>query len=459
MIVYKHSRLLLLIPCVLFVLNGCMFMRLSEDLKAVETKVALIRGQVSYPTEDGAPLLLLLFTNTAGEKAIADFAVMERPGLYAFLVPRGAYYVAAFSDLNRNMRPDDGELYGVYGASEPTPVVIDQKGTVNRIDLVVDRVIREEKIDAAFWTGIVLERAYASAYITAAGVVADLDDSRFSPAYAQKGLWQPYAALKEVGIGLYFLGAYDPAKIPVLFVYGASGHAQNWRVLFDKMDREHFQPWFFNYPSGLDLEFVGDALNGAIQWLHSQYRFDCLFVAAHSMGGLVARYAILQNAYEDDQDYIRLLVTISTPWGGHQAAAKGVKYAPAVVPSWRNMAPDSEFLADLYPRPLPPAVPHYLLFSYSGRSGIMEENNDGAVTLESQLDYRAQWQTEELHGFAEDHVAVLFSEDLAKRFNTILDARAAALPNRTWRTLRDMGFQPTVSPGLSEKKPPSIERH
>ena len=36
---------------------------------------------------------------------------------------------------------------------------------------------------------------------------------------------------------------YDPEKIPVLFVYGVSGFAQNWRVLFDRMDRERFQPW------------------------------------------------------------------------------------------------------------------------------------------------------------------------------------------------------------------------
>jgi pimeloyl-ACP methyl ester carboxylesterase len=226
------------------------------------------------------------------------------------------------------------------------------------------------------------------------------------------------------------------------------------------MDRRRFQPWFFNYPSGLDLEFVGDALNDAVQWLHDHYRFDSLFVVAHSMGGLVARYAILQNVYEDEADYIRLLVTISTPWGGHGAASQGVKYAPAVVPSWRDMVPDSAFIASLYERPLPKTVPHYLFFSYSGRSGIMDENNDGAVTLESQLDYRVQRHVRSLHGFDEDHVAVLYSEDVVETFNTILRDRAEDLPKRLLLRLLEGGQPfPSESPDVIDREGGRRGRH
>ena len=402
--------------------GGCMFMRLSQDLKQVETKEAYLRGRVSYHTDEGAPVLMLLFTVDGDEKQIMDFSVMEHPGLYAFLVPRGTYYVAGFIDLNRNMRPDIGEIYGVYGS--PDPVVVEQAGMINAIDLTLDRVIREGVIDTDFWSRMMLEKSSASSYISAAGVVADLDSSYFTSRYAEKGLWEPYATLKEMGIGLFFLEDYDPDKIPVLFVYGASGNVHNWEVLFEKMDRTRFQPWFFNYPSGLDLEFIGSALEGAIKWLHERYGFDTLFIVAHSMGGLVARYAILQNVYEDHQDYIRLFLTISTPWGGHRAAAQGVKYAPAVVPSWRDMAPDSVFLSHLNSRPLPPEIPHILFFSYSGRSGMMDENNDGAVTLESQLDYRVQRHARSLDGFDEDHVQVLYSEDVVAVFNAALKERA-----------------------------------
>jgi pimeloyl-ACP methyl ester carboxylesterase len=413
--------------------GGCMFMRLRQDLKQVETNEAYIRGRVSYQDDQQAPVLLLLITADGDKKQIVDFSVMEAPGLYAFFVPRGTYYVVGIIDLNENMRGDYGEIYGVHGA--PDPVVVARPGMINGIDLKLDRVMREGEVDLSSWSHVNLEEASASAYISAAGVVADLDNSYFTPRYAEKGLWEPYATLKEVGIGLFFLEAYDPHKIPVLFVYGASGHAQNWRVLFDEMDRQRFQPWFFNYPSGLDLEFVGSALEGAIQLLHERYAFDHLFIVAHSMGGLVARHAILQNIYEDQQDYIRLFITISTPWGGHRAAAQGVKYAPAVVPSWRDMAPDSDFLAHLYSRPLPPDVPYYLFFSYGGRSGMMDENNDGAVTLESQLDYRVQRHAQSLDGFDEDHVQVLYSEDVVAVFNAALKERADTISQGPLRQL------------------------
>ena len=402
--------------------NGCMFMRLSQDLKQVESKDAYIRGRVSYHADQNAPVLMLLITVDGDNKQVADFSVMEQPGLYAFLVPQGTYYVAGFIDLNRNMRPDIGEIYGVYGA--PDPVVVEHAGMINGIDLTLDRVIRKGEIDTDFWAQMHLEKSSASAYISAAGAVADLDNRYFTPDYAAKGLWEPYTTLREMGIGLFFLEDYDPGKIPVLFVYGASGHVQNWRPIFDRMDRQRFQPWFFNYPSGLDLDFIGNALEGAIQLLHDRYEFDTLFVAAHSMGGLVARHAILQGVYDDHQDYIRLFLTISTPWGGHRAAAQGVKYAPAVVPSWRDMAPDSDFLAHLYSRPLPTEVPYYLFFSYGGRSGMMDENNDGAVTLESQLDYRVQRPAKALFGFEDDHVKVLSSADMIGIFNTVLRERA-----------------------------------
>lgn len=412
-------------------LSGCMFMRLSEDLKQVEAKEALIRGRVTYDATEEAPVVLLLYTGEGDEREIHDFTVMQSPGLYAFMVPLGEFYIAAFIDQDRNMRPDGGERYGFFG--KPDPVIVTKAGTVRGIDLVLDRVIDAEELDLEYWSKLVLEKSSASAYITAAGVVADLDHSHFSPQYAQKGVWEPYSTLREVGIGLFFMEEYDPQKIPVLFVYGVSGHAQNWRVFFDHMDRDRFQPWFFNYPSGLDLNFIGDALNGAIQWLYEQYHFESLFVVAHSMGGLVARYAILQNVYEDHQDYIRLYLTISTPWGGHRAAAKGVARAPAVVPSWRDIVPDSAFISELYDRKLPYTIPHYLLFSYSGRSTRMDENNDGAVTLESQLDYRVQRQAREIYGFDENHVKVLFSDDVIDIFNGILRKRAEALPRRTGR--------------------------
>ena len=72
---------------------------------------------------------------------------------------------------------------------------------------------------------------------------------------------------------------------------------------------------------------------------------------------------------------------------------------------------------------------------------MMDENNDGAVTLESQLDYRVQCHAQDLYGFDEDHVKVLFSEEVIDTFNGILRERAEALP-RAWGFLKKMFSAP-----------------
>lgn len=403
--------------------SGCMFMRLEKDLKKGEENIGLIRGAVDYADEAAGPAIVLLFDADTPALEVVDYAIINHPSLYAFTVPAGRYMVAAFQDRNRNMRPDPGEPKGRYG--KPDVIEVIQPGPVKGIDVRLDDRVQNDIED--FWQGRRLEDVTGRVYTSGVGILADLDNPKLSPEYAAKGLWEPNAFMKEVGYGLLFLEPYDPELIPVLFVYGASGHAQNWRPLFDGLDRSRFQPWFFNYPTGLDLAFSGGVLNECIKWLNDRYGFDNLFIVAHSMGGLVARHAIIQNVYGDQHDYIRLFVTISTPWGGHKAAAMGVQHAPAVVPSWRNMVPESAFIASIYERKLPEQIPHHLIFSYSGRSGMMDENNDGAVTIESQLDYRAQAYATKLYGLREDHVGILFSEDVVRTLNQVLTDRQATV--------------------------------
>jgi pimeloyl-ACP methyl ester carboxylesterase len=409
-------------------------MRLEQDLKKGRENIGLIRGAVSYADADAGPAIVLLFDADTPTTEIVDYSVINSPSQYAFVVPSGRYMVAAFQDTNHNMRPDPGEAKGLYG--KPDVIAVDTPGPRKGIDLRLDDRVQDDIDD--FWQDRRLEDVTGRVYTSGVGILADLDNPKLGPEYARKGLWEPNAFMKEIGYGLLFLEPYDPQRIPVLFVYGASGHAQNWRTLFDELDRRRFQPWFFNYPTGLDLTFSAGVLNECVKWLHAEYGFRHLFVVAHSMGGLVARYAILQNIYQDRQDHVRLLVTISTPWGGHKAAAQGVTNAPAVVPSWRNMVPESEFIAELYTRSLPPQVPHHLIFSYSGRSGLMNENNDGAVTIESQLDYRVQRQAAKLYGLQQDHVGILFSEDVVRTLNRILIERYATLDRGfDWNRLFD----------------------
>jgi hypothetical protein len=140
------------------------------------------------------------------------------------------------------------------------------------------------------------------------------------------------------------------------------------------------------------------------------------------MGGLVARDFILKNAYESRLDVVRQFVSISSPWNGHRLAAKGVRRAPAVVPSWHDMVPDSPFIRSLFARHLPEFVTYDLLFSYRGDCRFFLENNDGTVEISSQLDMRAQREARRIYGFDEDHGSILTSAEAIAQLVRLLSA-------------------------------------
>ncbi len=230
--------------------------------------------------------------------------------------------------------------------------------------------------------------------------------------------------MKEAGVGVYFLEPYDPNKIPILFVHGAAGTPRHFQYLAEHIDRTRFQPWFYHYPSGAPLEKISWFLNRLIKILHDVYQFNQLYVTAHSMGGLVSRSFILKNVFEDGNDYIKLFVSISTPWGGLETAQKGVESAPVAIPSWHDVVPNSPFIQDVFSVKLTPQIDYYLIFSYKGDCSLFMDNNDGSVTLRSQLDLRAQKDAIIKWGFDQGHVSILSSPDVLETYNEILENTA-----------------------------------
>ena len=119
--------------------------------------------------------------------------------------------------------------------------------------------------------------------------------------------------------------------------------------------------------------------------------------------------------------YIISLVTISSPFGGHEAAEMGVKRAPSVVPSWRDMAAGSSYQRGLFRQPLKGRVPHHIIFSYRGkRSYVIPKSNDGTVSVASQLKPEAQADAASVHGFDEDHVSILSNHDVIELVERLL---------------------------------------
>jgi pimeloyl-ACP methyl ester carboxylesterase len=100
--------------------------------------------------------------------------------------------------------------------------------------------------------------------------------------------------------GIYLIHPYDPNKIPILFVHGLISSPLSWQNLTndlcaDPKILEHYQPWFFLYPTGQPVLESAEQLREDLQ--ATQRLFDPkgtaiashhVVVIAHSMGGLLA---------------------------------------------------------------------------------------------------------------------------------------------------------------------------
>ena len=107
-----------------------------------------------------------------------------------------------------------------------------------------------------------------------------------------------------VDTGLFFAQPYDPEKIPVVFVHGfksspaAFGRMAD-HLLTEPWFRQHYQAWFFNYPTGLHwlynaAEFRDDMQRASrYARAHGGARtLGRMVVVAHSMGGIITRASV-----------------------------------------------------------------------------------------------------------------------------------------------------------------------
>lgn len=332
---------------------------------------------------------------------------LHEPGAYELIVSRGEYVLFAFADRNGNGLFDDGEPAASHGDGHAVSAT--GHGLVSGLDIVL----------AAGGTAVP-RITPASMHSTQAGALADLDAPTFAAEQGERGYWRPVSFFREWGGNVYFIEPYEPSKIPVLFVHGAAGSAQDWRSLIQRLDRRRYQPWLFFYPSGSAVESMSHLLYWKLLNLQLRHRFERLDIVAHSMGGLVVRRFLLDHGLQFPQ--ARRFVSLSTPWAGEPSADLGVRYSPGVVPSWRDMQPDGAFMRSLFDRHLPAQVDYHLLFGHRGGYSLVRPNHDGTVTLASQLRRAAQAEAKLIYGFDEDHTSILHAESVARQLQVLLDA-------------------------------------
>jgi pimeloyl-ACP methyl ester carboxylesterase len=396
--------------CLSLVLSSCVLVDANRNNQQLAT-VATVRGTLKLDNANGRAAFVVLLEDTPQGWRTYSNRLLYESGPFEFLVRGGKWRVFTFVDDNGDLawdpadRSDEGKRFDVTdGAVVDVPPLMPRAGgpkPPSGINVATPTVAEE------------LVKVHR-------GDPASLEEERFSTEAGEFGYWQPAEFALKHGVGVSFLQPYDASKIPVLFVHGAQGAPANFTALVAALDRSKFQPWVFSYPSGIRLGLAASTLTRIVDGLQRQLGFERLIVVAHSMGGLVARAFVVEVSARPERRYVKLFVSISSPFGGHAAARSGVKHSPVVVPSWLDMAPGSPFLIAQQVARLPPEVPHHLLFGYIGGSSDSAGPTDGTLTLRSMLHTSAQDAAALVRGFPFDHVGILSSPEVIGQLNASL---------------------------------------
>lgn len=248
--------------------------------------------------------------------------------------------------------------------------------------------------------------------------ITELNYNNFDPTFGKTGLWLPMKFIENIGGGVYFLNSFNPNKTPIVLVHGAGGNPREWETLIRGLE-EHFQIIVVSYASGMRLSHSSQVIYNALSFLMKKYNFQYMPIIAHSMGGLVMK-DVISRMTPTELQIVQNFITISTPWNGDNLAKKSSSLDYS-LPYWVDMKPNSLFLNELNNKEIPASVKHYLFFGYKGKvtltAGI---DNDGVISLESQLKYERQYNAYKVFGYNETHTSILRSSEVIDRIYTIL---------------------------------------
>ncbi|MGH8101985.1 MAG: esterase/lipase family protein, partial [Chthoniobacterales bacterium] len=94
------------------------------------------------------------------------------------------------------------------------------------------------------------------------------------------------------------LQQFDPARTPVIFVHGLQETGASWAPMIDTLRndawiREHYQFWFFSYPSGYPYPYSAALFRRDLDGIERAFpNHKRVVLIGHSMGGMICRLMI-----------------------------------------------------------------------------------------------------------------------------------------------------------------------
>jgi pimeloyl-ACP methyl ester carboxylesterase len=201
-------------------------------------------------------------------------------------------------------------------------------------------------------------------------------------------------------------------ETPVLLVHGYGANKSNWLFLRRYLGQAGFsRVHALNYnPLAADIPQLADNLVERAEELKDHFGVDRVHVVGHSLGGLIARYAVQVQGLEG----VAVCISIASPHGGVRLARYG-SYLAAVSPlaSGLQLRPDSTVMTLM--RHSARRLPTRFVAYYSNLDMVVPARR--AMILEPEL--QATNILVKDHG----HLSIMLSRQLA---SSVVDQLAAA---------------------------------
>jgi pimeloyl-ACP methyl ester carboxylesterase len=105
------------------------------------------------------------------------------------------------------------------------------------------------------------------------------------------------------------LQQYDPNRTPVIFVHGLQETGASWTPMIDTLRndpwiREHYQFWFFSYPSGYPYPYSAALFRQDLDGIKRAFpNHKRVVLIGHSMGGMICRLMITDSGDKIWRDF------------------------------------------------------------------------------------------------------------------------------------------------------------